>query len=58
MSNQILDKLSRLVKEKSHYLLQHKANPVNWYSWSSEALNKAKTENKPLFISICYSTCH
>ncbi len=50
--------MNRLANEKSPYLQQHKDNPVNWYPWGEEALNKAKKENKPLFISIGYSTCH
>ena len=50
--------MNRLANEKSPYLLQHKDNPVNWYPWGAEALNKAVEENKPLFISIGYSTCH
>lgn len=49
--------MNRLVKEKSPYLLQHKENPVNWYPWGKEALEKAKVENKPIFLSIGYSTC-
>jgi len=44
--------------EKSHYLKQHANNPVNWYPWKREAFDKAKKEDKPLFISIGYSTCH
>ena len=51
------DILNRLAKEKSPYLLQHKDNPVGWYPWGDEALEKAKTENKPIFLSIGYSTC-
>ena len=51
-------KPNRLAKEKSPYLLQHAYNPVDWYPWGEEALNKAKQENKPLFISIGYSACH
>ncbi len=47
-----------LIDESSPYLLQHAHNPVNWYSWGEEALNKAKAENKPLLISIGYSSCH
>lgn len=47
-----------LAKEKSPYLLQHKDNPVNWLSWSKEAFEKAKKEDKPIFLSIGYSTCH
>ncbi len=49
---------NRLIKEKSPYLLQHSHNPVDWYPWSDEAFEKAKTENKPVFLSIGYSTCH
>ncbi|MBX7394028.1 thioredoxin domain-containing protein [Clostridium chauvoei] len=47
-----------LINEKSPYLLQHAYNPVNWYSWCNEAFDKAKRENKPIFLSIGYSTCH
>ena len=49
---------NRLIDETSPYLLQHAHNPVNWYPWGSEALNKAKEENKPILISIGYSACH
>ena len=49
---------NRLLLESSPYLLQHAHNPVNWYSWSKEALSKARQENKPIFLSIGYSTCH
>ncbi len=51
-------KPNRLIKEKSPYLLQHAYNPVEWYSWSIEAFERAKAEDKPLFVSIGYSTCH
>jgi uncharacterized protein len=51
-------KPNRLINEKSPYLLQHAYNPVDWYPWSPEAFEKAKTENKPIFLSIGYSTCH
>jgi hypothetical protein len=51
-------KPNRLINEKSPYLLQHAYNPVDWYPWSQEALDKAKAEDKPLFVSIGYSTCH
>ncbi len=51
-------KPNRLINEKSPYLLQHAYNPVNWYPWGEEAFRKAKDENKPLFLSIGYSTCH
>ena len=47
-----------LIHEKSPYLLQHAYNPVNWYPWGSKAFEKAKKENKPIFLSIGYSTCH
>jgi uncharacterized protein YyaL (SSP411 family) len=47
-----------LINEKSPYLLQHAHNPVNWFPWGKEALNKARIEDKPIFLSIGYSTCH
>ncbi len=49
---------NRLAKEKSPYLLQHAENPVDWYPWGEEAFAKARTEDKPLFVSIGYATCH
>ncbi len=49
---------NQLINEKSPYLLQHAYNPVDWYPWGEEAFRKAKEENKPLFLSIGYSTCH
>ncbi|HEV2045310.1 MAG TPA: thioredoxin domain-containing protein [Chthoniobacterales bacterium] len=49
---------NRLAKEKSPYLLQHAHNPVDWYPWGEEAFAKARHENKPIFLSIGYSTCH
>ena len=49
---------NRLAKEKSPYLLQHAHNPVDWYAWGEEAFDKARKENKPIFLSIGYSTCH
>jgi len=49
---------NRLIHEKSPYLLQHADNPVDWYPWGEEAFNKAKQEDKPIFLSIGYSTCH
>ncbi|MCO5249825.1 MAG: thioredoxin domain-containing protein [Candidatus Kapabacteria bacterium] len=49
---------NKLAAELSPYLLQHKHNPVDWYPWSEEAFDKAKSENKPIFLSIGYSTCH
>jgi len=57
MSN-TLRKPNRLAKEKSPYLLQHAQNPVDWYPWSEEAFEKAEKEDKPIFLSIGYSTCH
>jgi uncharacterized protein YyaL (SSP411 family) len=49
---------NRLINETSPYLLQHAHNPVEWYPWGEEALNKAKTEDKPIFLSIGYAACH
>ena len=49
---------NRLINEKSPYLLQHAYNPVDWYPWGDEAFEKAKKEDKPIFLSIGYSTCH
>jgi uncharacterized protein len=49
---------NRLIHEKSPYLLQHAHNPVDWYPWGQEAFQKARTEEKPIFLSIGYSTCH
>lgn len=49
---------NRLINEKSPYLLQHAYNPVEWYTWNDEAFQKAKAEEKPIFLSIGYSTCH
>src|SRR5688572_7203414 len=49
---------NRLAREKSPYLLQHQHNPVDWHAWGEEAFAKARTENKPIFLSIGYSTCH
>ena len=49
---------NRLIHEHSPYLLQHAHNPVNWYPWGPEAFAKARRENKPVFLSVGYSTCH
>ena len=49
---------NNLINEKSPYLLQHALNPVNWYPWGQEAFQKAKREDKPVFLSIGYATCH
>ncbi|HCD51810.1 MAG TPA: hypothetical protein DEQ34_05140, partial [Balneolaceae bacterium] len=46
---------NKLAQEKSPYLLQHKDNPVDWYPWSDEAFEKAKKEQKPIFLSIGYA---
>ncbi len=51
-------KHNRLINEKSPYLLQHAYNPVDWYPWCDETFERAKIENKPIFLSIGYSTCH
>jgi uncharacterized protein YyaL (SSP411 family) len=51
-------RMNRLAQEKSPYLLQHAANPVDWYPWGDEAFEKARREQKPVFLSIGYSTCH
>ncbi|MDN7244482.1 thioredoxin domain-containing protein [Planococcus shenhongbingii] len=52
------DEKNWLSEEKSPYLLQHEKNPVNWYPWSNTAFERAARENKPVFLSIGYSTCH
>jgi len=49
---------NRLAQEKSPYLLQHANNPVDWYPWGEDAFAKARRENKPIFLSVGYSTCH
>ncbi len=49
---------NRLAREKSPYLQQHQHNPVDWFAWGNEAFAKARAENKPIFLSIGYSTCH
>lgn len=50
--------MNHLEKEKSPYLIQHRENPVDWYPWGNVAFQKAKEENKPIFLSVGYSTCH
>ncbi len=50
--------MNRLASEKSPYLLQHAANPVDWYPWGDEAFDAARREDKPIFLSVGYSTCH
>src|SRR3989338_455855 len=49
---------NRLIREQSPYLLQHAHNPVDWYPWGADAVAKARREQKPIFLSIGYSTCH
>src|SRR6202043_442351 len=49
---------NRLVHETSPYLLQHAHNPVEWYPWGEEALQKARQEDKPVLLSVGYSACH
>src|SRR6188768_1550503 len=50
--------MNRLARERSPYLLQHAANPVDWHPWGTEAFDRARLEGKPIFLSIGYSTCH
>ena len=50
--------MNRLARERSPYLLQHAGNPVDWYPWGSDAFDRARLEDKPIFLSIGYSTCH
>jgi hypothetical protein len=50
--------MNRLGRERSPYLLQHAENPVDWFAWSDEAFAKAREDDKPIFLSIGYSTCH
>jgi uncharacterized protein len=57
MPNKI-NRYNKLSEEKSPYLLQHSQNPVDWYPWGNEAFSKASKEDKPVFLSIGYSTCH
>src|SRR5437762_8649684 len=49
---------NKLINETSPYLQQHAYNPVHWYPWDKEALNKARQENKPILLSIGYAACH
>ncbi len=57
-SSEPVRKANRLAGETSPYLLQHAHNPVDWYPWGEEAIQKARTEDKPIFLSIGYSACH
>ena len=58
LTQRILVAENSLIHETSPYLLQHANNPVKWYSWNENALKKARDENKPIFLSIGYSSCH
>jgi len=58
LSNKTQQWTNRLINESSPYLLQHAHNPVDWYPWGNEALQKAEIEDKPIFLSIGYSACH
>ena len=49
---------NHLIQESSPYLLQHAHNPVDWFAWNAESLKKARDENKPIFLSVGYSSCH
>lgn len=57
-SQDFAKKKNKLAFERSPYLVQHATNPVEWYPWGDEALEKAKREDKLIFLSIGYSTCH
>ena len=50
--------VNRLSQETSPYLLQHQNNPVDWHPWGEEALEKSRSEQKPIFLSVGYSACH
>src|SRR5207342_2220722 len=50
--------VNRLASERSPYLLQHQENPVDWYPWGDAAFARARAEDKPIFLSVGYSTCH
>jgi hypothetical protein len=58
MKSAVHQHTNRLAREKSPYLLQHAHNPVDWFAWGDEAFAKARVENRPIFLSIGYSTCH
>jgi hypothetical protein len=58
MKSDVHQHTNRLAREKSPYLLQHAHNPVDWFAWGDEAFEKARIENRPIFLSIGYSTCH
>ena len=58
MSNSVNQPTNRLAKESSPYLLQHQHNPVDWYPWGDEAFEAARAQNRPIFLSVGYSTCY
>ena len=58
MSSIVTRKANKLAGEKSPYLLQHQYNPVNWYPWGEEAFKAARELDRPIFLSVGYSTCH
>lgn len=58
MTHPLENRPNHLINEKSPYLLQHAYNPVDWHPWGEEAFQKARNEDKPIFLSIGYSTCH
>ena len=56
--NDIITSVNRLAHERSPYLLQHAGNPVEWFPWGDEAFAHARAADKPIFLSVGYSTCH
>ena len=58
VANATHEHTNALAKETSPYLLMHAHNPVNWYAWNDHTLDLAKRENKPIFLSVGYSSCH
>ena len=58
MTHDTASPANRLIHETSPYLRQHAHNPVDWYAWGEEALQRARSEDKPIFLSIGYSACH
>jgi uncharacterized protein YyaL (SSP411 family) len=58
VSNSVNQPTNRLAKESSPYLLQHQHNPVDWYPWGDEAFEAARAQNRPIFLSVGYSTCY
>ena len=58
MATRSINRVNRLAEETSPYLRQHADNPVDWYPWGDDAFDKAREENRPIFLSIGYSACH